>query len=950
MTGGQKKMQQRQLTHDFGETQEYFKFLSKLAVPFVELRAFGTPTGTKMLKVSTDENGFEKARAWIMENNLTQQTVNCTFNVISNDALEKNGAGAICDADISYYRFLLIDIDPVKAVAKASASNQEKESTKKMAKNILEHLKDEGFPEPITIDSGNGIHILIPVEQNDVLETKGLFKEFLKILDKKFSNESAKIDTSVFNESRLGKLVGTLATKGEHTDERPHRLTKFLTIPDEIVVLPIKMVKNYNVNHQSLTSKEVASVRKDEVSRGKSTVHADVEKWLVHYNLPFSIKEGNKKEIKIFVLEKCPLDTHTNNQNGASVISYEDGRCEFKCLHASHSHATIADFTKKYPLPEEAKFIPKVITIEGLNDGEIFKRGKFKLLKEGLWLKTDESEIRCSDAVFASKITVDRDTKITLVTVIYYANGIWSEIEIGAEQLTTVNVKKLSKYNFSFGSRLEGDVVDFLNITKGELPIEFVHKKIGWVQEKDKLLFLLDKTYTSNEDSIQSTLSQNSLYCFDSFGNREVYENMIKEEVLGTNMEVALCIGFANLFIGYFKATGEVDIPSLVNSFKGSSTIGKSTTLNLIGSLYGKVQNTVRNFNATQAALIKLASDNHGGIPMLLDELGSTNIQDLSTFIHQFSSGRERLRMNKNRELDEQLTIETVLILSSERSLDDYVDDTEGQIVRRLEFSLPQWTKNAKSSERIKSVCLQNGGFIIKEVISSIFEKGPDILLKWFTDSKKELLPSMEDSPFKERFANNLALIKAGGKLIEETLGWNLNHQKIEEILLDVYHQTIENHFNKKSNYTDRVVQLLLLNANHFIVAGNQRNNGPIWGKVTLMEDVVKVNILQQQFRTVLQREFNTKDIDPILHHLLEQGLLKTEKDRKTKRVKINKTSFTTYEVLLPYETAEFFRLQISNTENSFLSNTSQFTKFGTDETKFVFSTEPVPLPIDENF
>lgn len=942
----------RKNTHNFDETKKYFSLLNRFGVPFVELRAFGKSGSSKILKVSTNEYGIQKTRDWINTNHLAYQTVNCTFNLISGDALKKNGA--VSDADIEHYRFIFIDIDPVKEVHKASASDKEKNVTVEVATSVIKHLTNEGFSEPVMIDSGNGVHILIPVEKSNVLETKQVFKEFLKILSNNFSNPGAKIDTSVFNESRLGKLVGTPATKGEPTEERPHRLTKILKAPEKVVDVPLTVVKDYNAKYKSLSPKKVELSQSDELGKSTSKVYANVEKWLSYYNLPFHIKDGDKKGIKIFVLENCPLDAHTNNQNGASVIMYEDGRCEFKCLHDSHSQKKIADFAKKYPRPKEAKFIPKLITIDGLNAGETFKRGKFKLLKEGLWLTTDEGKVRCSDAVFISNVSVNRDTKITIVTVVFYANKIWNEIEIGAEQLTTVNVKKLSKFNFSFGSRLESDVVDFLNTTKGELEAKFVHQKIGWVQEKDKLLFFLDKAYSSDENFIPSTLSQKSHYCFDSFGSRNVYEEMIKEEILGTNMEIALCISFVSIFIGYFKVTGKVDIPGLVISFTSLSTTGKSTALITIGSIYGQTKDVVRNFNATQAALIKLASDNHGGIPMLLDELGSTNIQDLSTFVHQFSSGRERLRMNKNRELDDQLTIETALILTSERSLANYVDDTEGQIVRRLEFTLPQWTKSAKSSEKIKSVCSQNGGFIIKEVINSIFEKGPDILFQWFNDSKDQLLPFMEDSPFKERFANNLALVKAGGKLVEEILGWKLNQQKIQEILLDVYHTTIEKHFNKKMNYVDRVVQLILCNANRFIMGGNSRTYGSVWGKVTLKDDVVKVNILQQPFRNILEKEFNTKDIDPILRHLLEQGILKTEKDRKTKRVRINKTAFTTYEILLPYETAEFFRLQEANTNNSFLNTNSQFISTvpspTTAESKLNFDFSEEASPIDENF
>lgn len=959
VNNGGEKMQHPQtisnlLSQDFKESRRYFALLNRLGVPVVDLRAFSKHAGTIRTKCATDENGFESARNWILANNLSNQTVNCTFNVIQEEALQTNSA--VGDNDISYYRFIFIDIDSIKAIEKASASEKEKAATQKLAEEVVTHLKAEDFTDPIIIDSGNGTHVLIPFEQNKLLKSKNSFKKFLKILSNKFSNEYAQIDTCVFNPSRLGKLVGTPATKGESTEERPHRLSKLVVIPNEIVDTTLSTVEAYIAKYEGTVPTNATVGRDTPDTKERSVVFADAEKWLAYYSLPFHVKDGDKKGVKLYIFDHCPLTEHTNNQNGSCMVMNEDGRCEFRCLHESDSKKGIADFAAKYPLPEEAKFIPPLITVEALNRGETFKRGKFTLTLKGLNFSMDEGEVRCADPLFVSKITVNRDTKITMVTIVFYANGIWNEIEVGAEQLTTVNMKKLARYNVSFRSRLEPEVCDFLNITKSELPVEFVHEKIGWTIDADGKAFLLDRTYSADDDYLQSMLSTGTPYCFDSYGNRQVYDEMIATEVLGTNMEIALCIGLTSLFVGYFKATGQIDIPGLVISVKGGSTTGKSTSLVLVASLYGAVQTIVRNFNATQAALIKLASDNHGGVPMILDELGSTNIQDLSTFIHQFSSGRERLRMNKNRELDQQLTIETVLLLSSERSLDNYVDDTEGQVVRRLEFSLPQWTKNAESSEKIKSVCFQNGGFVIKEVINGIFDKGPNCLVEWFNDARKELLPSMEDTPLKDRFANNLALVKASGKLIDELLGWKLDHQKIEDSLLDVYHQTIENHFNKENNYIDRVVQLLLLNANHFIVAGNQRNTGSTWGKVTLMEAGVKVNILQQQFRNVLKREFNTPDVDPILNYLLAEGILKTEKDRKTKRVRINKVAYTTYEVVLPTETAEFFKLQTAIADSSFLFNPVQPTSIVSDipttedDQKMALSMAVSPLEITEDF
>src|SRR5256885_985310 len=81
-------------------------------------------------------------------------------------------------------------------------------------------------PDPMYADSGNGYHLLYPVD----LPAKdgGLVKAVLRSLAGRFDEEGVKVDTTVFNAARLTKLYGTRACKGENTLERPHRWTRVL--------------------------------------------------------------------------------------------------------------------------------------------------------------------------------------------------------------------------------------------------------------------------------------------------------------------------------------------------------------------------------------------------------------------------------------------------------------------------------------------------------------------------------------------------------------------------------------------------------------------------------------------------------------------------------------------------------------------------------------------------
>jgi hypothetical protein len=67
----------------------------------------------------------------------------------------------------------------------------------------------------------------MPEFENDE-ESKKFVQSFLKSLAEKFDNDIVKVDTSVFNASRITKVVGTIARKGIESEGRPYRMACML--------------------------------------------------------------------------------------------------------------------------------------------------------------------------------------------------------------------------------------------------------------------------------------------------------------------------------------------------------------------------------------------------------------------------------------------------------------------------------------------------------------------------------------------------------------------------------------------------------------------------------------------------------------------------------------------------------------------------------------------------
>src|SRR5262249_24598283 len=103
---------------------------------------------------------------------------------------------------------------------------------KEEAQAIQAHLTNLGFPLPIVADSGNGYHLLYHIDLPT--DDGGLVQRCLTALKAQFPS----VDTSVYNPSRICKLYGTLARKGQETLERPHRQSCILSVPPSWDVVP----------------------------------------------------------------------------------------------------------------------------------------------------------------------------------------------------------------------------------------------------------------------------------------------------------------------------------------------------------------------------------------------------------------------------------------------------------------------------------------------------------------------------------------------------------------------------------------------------------------------------------------------------------------------------------------------------------------------------------------
>ncbi|MGQ9571048.1 MAG: AAA family ATPase [Thermodesulfovibrionales bacterium] len=222
------------------------------------------------------------------------------------------------DKDILHYRYLFLDIDPQRP-SDTNSTDEEHDLAIKTAYKIRDALLQEGWVDPLIADSGNGACLVYPLPGLEVTDdNRELIKDCLIALNQRYG-DSTVIDQSVHNPARLIKLFGTPVRKGDATPERPHRVSKILSLPEvkECLIL---------ANLKSLAK------RKDAVTRNSSG-KLDVPAYLNHYNIEV-VKEKRIDNATLFCLSHCVFDeNHTPNES--AIVQNDNGVLSYQCFHDS---------------------------------------------------------------------------------------------------------------------------------------------------------------------------------------------------------------------------------------------------------------------------------------------------------------------------------------------------------------------------------------------------------------------------------------------------------------------------------------------------------------------------------------------------------------------------------------------------------------------------------------
>jgi hypothetical protein len=238
--------------------------------------------------------------------------------------VQRKPKATTADDNVLRRRWLLIDLDP-RRPSDVSATDEEHEAAIQRGREIRSFLVGElGWPEPIVGDSGNGVHLLFRIDLSNDTAAHELVQQCLRALAQMFTDDTVSVDESVFNASRIVKLYGTVARKGDSLPDRPHRLSRLLYVPETVSLV-----------HEDLLRGLAAHAPQAQQSAHERNGHAngrfDVDCYLDAHGVAVRQRKDWNGGTK-WVLQRCPWCA--SEDKATVVLQFPNGAIAAKCHHS----------------------------------------------------------------------------------------------------------------------------------------------------------------------------------------------------------------------------------------------------------------------------------------------------------------------------------------------------------------------------------------------------------------------------------------------------------------------------------------------------------------------------------------------------------------------------------------------------------------------------------------
>lgn len=519
--------------------------------------------------------------------------------------------------------------------------------------------------------------------------------------------------------------------------------------------------------------------------------------------------------------------------------------------------------------------------------------------KQMLRVTTEGFVGKASDYLEVINVIKNLDTDRVRVTLRHLSNYCDREVTIDMAGLkrtvifNTFTSKGIVVFEWCAGALsqyLIEEIDDFIKQGK----MVYQHEYLGWNNVLDKAKgFFASNSINAPYPSI---MRGNDDCILGPNGDKESYITMIQKEVIpNKSLHLPFVLAFTSPIVPlmYDKSA----CPVLMTNFSGKSSQGKTTSLALMASVWGRgiVANdrlsTIKTFASTQNGFQASVNRNNGVLVCFDDyEAASTGL-NFGSLIYDLAQGESKIRCDKYGQPKDTYQWRTTIALTGESSIFDRAGHNLGLRPRIVEFKNKSWTVSKANSIAITSIISSNYGFYGEEFVKGLMTITDEELDQYYDSSNaiiESLLPSHDN--ISDRIQTRLVLIRMTAELVRKLLDLDIDVDYITKFMVD-------NELNRQASLDifeeakEKITTYITSNLPRFVRTDKEYQetslpSSTIVGRIYNGQKGYMVAMLPDAFKSIIS-EFNDKDA--ILEHWRDEGFLVVDSDKKrfTKKVKV---------------------------------------------------------------
>jgi len=456
--------------------------------------------------------------------------------------------------------------------------------------------------------------------------------------------------------------------------------------------------------------------------------------------------------------------------------------------------------------------------------------------------------------------------------MLFYDNHLPVNLGVSAEEISdSRQLLKLVNRKLDVTSTTSTRLIDYINKSKrynppvnvnvatrlGHVKGYFIYPYQEEMKNSNIKLFNNDKGFQKLIDSFQSKGTLNSY-------SKKVF-NQIK------NLPMVMVMLYASLGSVLLREFG---LQPFIVEISGSTSTGKTFTLNLVSSVWG-TSDLITTWGSTKNSIEAMASFLNS-FPMFKDDTRNTNPKFVANATYNFSSGESKSRSNINLTLNAKKEWRNIMLSTGEASISNMADEKAGVSARVVTLQDQPYPDNFDFTTLDKAF-RENYGTLGIAFIKQ-YESKQETYKSAF-DSYQRYFNRKGSNEIMQRLGRAFALLQVTGEILNDIEGFEHDHFKIIE---QAYDSMIRNNktIDKPKQFLEEILQYLDANRNNIAGDGySSVKNGDI--KAIYKRDYLC--ILGQTVHDKLGHEMQT-----ITGQWDKKGYLITSKDRIQKEVRYN--------------------------------------------------------------